>query len=413
MSRGRGRCLVAAICAAVVILSISAPALARAGPALSVRAAALIDERTGQPLYLKAASSELPIASTTKLMTALLTLEEVPRLTRIFTQNDYYPAAADSQIGLVPGERMSVHDLLLALLLPSADDAAEDLAYNVGGRSVDRFVAMMNARARELGLAHTHYATPSGLDTPGNYSSASDLVTLARYELQHEPFFRRVVALRSATLRTGRYVRHVSNRNTLLGRVPWVNGVKTGHTSDAGYVLVGAGTRDGMTLVSAVLGTSSEATRDSNTLALLGYGFASFHLVHPVQAGEVLARPSVRDDPGRHAIAIAARGFAAVTTRDARVHVQVEVPAQLAGPQKRYTVVGTALVSADGHALGRIRLVLAQALPAVSPLTQVGRFIMRPFTLVPLALMLAAAAAVIVRRRARMRGGRMARRKPA
>ncbi len=413
MSRGRGRCLVAAISAAVVILSISAPALARSGPALSVRAAALIDERTGQPLYLEAAGNELPIASTTKLMTALLTFEHVHRLTRIFAQNDYYPAAVDSQIGLVPGERMSVHDLLLALLLPSADDAAENLAYNIGGRSVARFVAMMNARARELGLAHTHYATPSGLDTPGNYSSASDLVNLARYELQHEPFFRRVVALRSATLRTGRYVRHVSNRNALLGRVPWVNGVKTGHTSDAGYVLVGSGTRDGMTLISAVLGTSSEATRDSNTLALLDYGFASFHLVHPVQAGEVLARPSVRDDPGRHAIAIAARGFTAVTPRGARVHVQVEVPAQLAGPLKRDTVVGTALVRADGHTLGRIRLVLAQALPAVSPLTLAGRFITRPFMLVPLALMLAVAAAFIVRRRARMRGGQMARREPA
>ncbi len=413
MSRGCGRCLLAAICAAVVALGTTAPALARSGPRLSARAAALIDEQTGQPLYLDAANEELAIASTTKLMTALLTLEHVHRLSTIFTQNGYYPAAADSQIGLVPGERMSVHDLLLALLLPSADDAAEDLAYNVGGHSVARFVAMMNARASQLGLAHTHYSTPSGLDTPGNYSSARDLVTIARHVLRHEPFLARVIGLPSATLHTGRYVRYVTNRNTLVGRVPWINGIKTGHTSDAGYVLVGSGTREGMTLISAVLGTASEATRDANTLALLDYGFASFHLVHPVQAGEVLARPPVRDEPGRHAIVIAARGYTAVTRRTARVTVQVDVPDQLAGPQKRGTVVGVALVRANGRTLGRAKLVLAEALPAVSPLTLAGRFFKRPSTLVPLVLVLAAAAGFILRRRTRMRGGQMAGREPA
>ena len=116
-------------------------------------------------------------------MTALVTLEHGP-LNRVFADPNYYPAAEDSQIGLEPGERMSVHDLLTAMLLPSADDAAEDLAYNVGHRSVNRFLSMMNARAAQLGLTHTHYTTPIGLDTPGNYSSADDLVDLARYLLR-------------------------------------------------------------------------------------------------------------------------------------------------------------------------------------------------------------------------------------
>src|SRR5947209_9240752 len=119
-------------------------------------------------------------------MTALITLERVP-LNKVFAQNNYYPASGDSQIGLVPGERMTVHDLLLALLLPSADDAAEDLAYNVGHGSVARFIAMMNARARQLGLTETHYTTPIGLDTPGNYSTAADLAKLARYVMAAQP----------------------------------------------------------------------------------------------------------------------------------------------------------------------------------------------------------------------------------
>ena len=138
---------------------------------------------------------------------------------------------------------MSVHDLLTAMLLPSADDAAVDLAYNVGHRSVSRFVAMMNARARQLGLTHTHYTTPSGLDTPGNYSSAGDLVDLARYLLQHEPFFKAVVRTTHAVLRTGNHVRDVVNLNDLVAHYSWINGVKTGHTLDAGYVLVASGTQ--------------------------------------------------------------------------------------------------------------------------------------------------------------------------
>ena len=409
----RGRCLVVAICATAGLMSVAVPALARSEPALSVRAAALIDARTGQPLYTYAAHQELAIASTTKLMTALLTLEHVRRLSTVVAQNDYHSAAVDSQIGLVPGERMSVHDLLLALLLPSADDAAEDLAYTVGHGSVSRFVAMMNVRARELGLTETHYSTPIGLDTPGNYSSASDLVKLARYALVHEPFFARAVALPSATLLTGNSVRNVTNRNTLVGQVPWINGVKTGHTLDAGYVLVGSGTREGLTLISAVLGTSSESSRDSNTLALLDYGFATFHVVEPVRAGEVVARPSVRDQPGRHAIVLTARSFSTLIARKARVSVEVEVPAQLAGPLRAHTVVGTALVRADRRTLARVPLLLAHALPAVSPLTIAARFVMRPFTLVPLVLLLAAAAGLMVRRRARTRRSQVDGREPA
>ncbi len=170
---------------AAALLGSAARAAAAAAPPprLTVRAAALFAPATGQTLYADRAQEELAVASTTKLMTALITLEHVHALGTVFTQNNYLPAAVDSQIGLVPGERMSVHDLLIALMLPSADDAAEDLAYNVGHGSVPRFVAMMNERARQLGLRHTHYATPSGLDTVGNHSSASDLNRLAAYDL--------------------------------------------------------------------------------------------------------------------------------------------------------------------------------------------------------------------------------------
>jgi D-alanyl-D-alanine carboxypeptidase (penicillin-binding protein 5/6) len=262
---------------------------------------------------------------------------------------------------------------------------------------------MMNARARQLGLRHTHYSTPNGLDTPGNYSSASDLVKLAAFVLRTQPFFARAVAMPRAVLRTGNRPRSVTNRNTLVGRVPWIKGVKTGHTSGAGYVLVGLGERRGMRLLSAVLGTSSDSSRDTNTLALLGYGFSSFRLVSPVLKHEVLAAPTIKDRPGKHAELTAASTFTDVVARSARVRIRLLVPHQLAGPLPWHAVVGTAVVLAGNRTLARIPLLLAHALPAVSPLTVAARFVTRTSTLLSLVAVLAIAIGVATRRRLRMR----------
>ncbi len=349
----------------LLVAAVLTPASGRAAPGppnLDVTAAALLDAGSGQLLYGREADRELPIASTTKLMTALVTLEHVP-LNAVFTAPDWYPAAADSQIGLVPGERMTVHDLLLALLLPSADDAAEDLAYGVGHGSVDRFIAMMNAEARRLGLAHTHYSTPIGLDTPGNYSTAADLVKLARYDLSTRPFFARAVALPRAMLRSGNHSRLLINRNDLVGRVPWISGVKTGHTTQAGYVLVGSGTQGGMTLISAVLGTPSESVRDSTTLALLGYGFEAFHRLTPVRRATIVARLPVREQSSLRAVIVTAASYSSVFARADPVRTRLVLPKELAGPLARGTRVGTLLVRAGGRTVARVALLLGRALP--------------------------------------------------
>jgi serine-type D-Ala-D-Ala carboxypeptidase (penicillin-binding protein 5/6) len=402
IARPRLAALVTTALLALVVL-LPAGAAASATPPLSVDAAALSELGTGQLLYKNRAFTRLPIASTTKLMTALITLEHVRHLSRIFTQNDFYAAAADSQIGLVPGERMSVHDLLLALLLPSADDAAEDLAYNVGHGSVARFVGLMNARASELGLSRTHYSTPSGLDTPGNYSTATDLLKLTRYMLLHEPWFARAVALPHALLSTGSHSRYVANRNDLVGRYSWVRGVKTGHTSGAGYVLVGAGKSRGMELLSVVMGTSSEYERDANSLRLLEWGLGRFRIVTPVTAGQVIARPTVKDRSGVHAEVIAANSVVKVVPRSPGVSTQVSVPKQLAGPLPRHVVVGELTVLQGRHVIAHVRLLLAQKLSAVSPLTKAARFLTRPFTLVLLVVLLLAGFGVAGARRSRAR----------
>jgi serine-type D-Ala-D-Ala carboxypeptidase (penicillin-binding protein 5/6) len=381
---------------------------APARPSLSVSAAALYAPATHQLLYGVNANKRVAIASTTKLMTALIVLQHVHKLSTVFTQNDYTAAAADSQIDLEPGERMSVHDLLLALMLPSADDAAEDLAYNVGHGSVARFVGMMNAEARALGLRHTHYTTPIGLDTPGNYSTAADLVKLANYDLTHSAYFARIVALPRATLYSGNHVREVTNRNDLVGRYPWIDGVKTGHTLDAGYVLVASGHRGGMALISAVLGTDSETSRDANTLRLLDYG-TTFRVWTPVRKGQLMARPTVKDQADLRPEVTAASGYSRILPRSAHVRVKVAVTHQLIGPLPAQAVVGTATVTDGRRVLARIPLVLTRKVPAVSGLSRATHFITRPLALVVIAAAAAAAALLLRNVRRRRRIGRRGR----
>jgi D-alanyl-D-alanine carboxypeptidase (penicillin-binding protein 5/6) len=387
---------------------------AQAAPRVAARAALILAPATHQWLLAQDPNRELAIASTTKLMTALVVLEHVHRLDTVFTAPDWTAAAADSQIGIQPGERMTVHDLLLAMMLPSADDAAEDLAYNVGrrpgsslGTAVGRFVGMMNAQARALGLRQTHYSTPIGLDTPGNYSTAANLAKLAAYDMSHSRYFARVVASRDAVLRSGNHVRFISNLNDLVHDYRWVNGVKTGHTADAGYILVASGHRSGMSLITVVLGTASEEARDETSLALLGYGFGHFRLAHPVRAQQVVARPTVRYRPGERARLVAAAGLERVVRRGESVRLVVHAPGQLTGPLPSHAMLGTAQLVVGGRTVASVPLLLSASLPAVSSLTIAARFITQPLMLVLIVLVaLAVALALASRHRRRTRAAK-------
>ena len=393
-----------AVAAALLALSLPKQASAATAPPpkLPAKAAILAVLNSGQRLYGLNSDERLPIASVTKLMTALVTLRHAS-LNEVFTEPNYHFAPVDSQIYLVPGEQMSVHDLMIAMLVPSADDAAKDLAYNVGGHSVARFVAMMNQRARELRLTHTHYSPPIGLDTPGNYSSASDLVKLAGYLLERYPFFARAVALPEAVLKTGDHPRDVISRNDLVARVRWIHGVKTGHTTKAGYLLVAEGRRNGMTLLSAVLDTPSEAARDASTLDLLDWGYANFRLASPLTAGAVVARPTENGNSDRHARVVAARDFSWAVRRGGRLRVRVSVPHDLSGPLRRHARVGTATVLDGTRPVGRVGLVLDRAVPGLGTFAAAARFATRPITLVVLIVILAAVAGLTVRGRVRRR----------
>ena len=393
--------------AAVAVLAAAAPASAAAAtppPRVpTAESAIVVDARDGTVMFAKRPDAERSIASTTKLMTALLALEKADP-NDVFTAPAYHAQAAESRINLREGERMTVHDLLQALLLESANDAAEDLAENISG-SRQAFVEEMNARAEELGLDHTSYANPIGLDEAGNYSSARDLATLARTLLRKRRFAR-IVDMPSATLESGIRPRTVRNRNDLVGQYPWVDGVKTGYTLNAGNVLVGAAARGPRArVVSVVLGEPTEAARDADTLTLLRWGLGQFHRVRVVDRRRALATADVehRDETAR---LVPRRGVVLTVRNGQRLRRRVNAPDELEGPRAAGERVGSVTVLVDGRPVRRVALVTAAEVPGAGPLRVLVSDLGVPLTVLIAVLIAVAAILAILRVRIRIRVAR-------
>src|SRR3954471_11444676 len=302
----------------LAIFALLGPSVATAkGPQIEARSWALIDARSGDVLVSHARRRHLPIASPTKRMPAYVVLHEL-RLDRLVRAAPYEAEYGESLLGLRPGQRISVRDLLYGLILRSGNDAAYDLALAAAG-SEQRFVAEMNRYAAALGLPDPHYANPIGLDQRGNYSSAADLATLTRHLLAI-PAFARIADARSAVLRSVHPRRRITTINELLRMAPWVTGVKTGHTFGALYVLVGSGRRKGVELISVAVGAPTDEDRFSDNIDLLDYGFSLYERRARVKAGPALARPEIRYSGGNLPLP-AARTVAVGLRRDQRMSV--------------------------------------------------------------------------------------------
>jgi serine-type D-Ala-D-Ala carboxypeptidase (penicillin-binding protein 5/6) len=257
-------------------------------------------------------------------------------------------------------------------------------------------------RAQQLGLKDTHYANPIGLDAPDNYSSARDLVRLT-LRLRAFEFFRRTVAREQVTLRSGDHPRTLENRNGLV-RLPQINGVKTGHTQQAGYVLVGSGRKRGITLISVVLGAPSVAARESDTRRLLAWAFNRYQRVRAVAPDEVLARAPIRYRRGAELDLIAgdsSRRFV-VRTGERLRRCGLDAPAEVAGPIRRGQALGKVRICRGKKKIATLPLVASADVPAASTAVRTKDWFTRPLTLV-LVVLLGLAGSVLLAR-ARRRG---------
>lgn len=248
-------------------------------PIITAHAGFLFDADTGLVLYAKNADEELPQASCTKIMTALIAIERLP-LDQVITVGADAHALVNpdsSYMGLDVGEKLTLRDLLYGLVLPSGNDAAIAIADGVAG-SEPAFVALMNNRAQELGLTHTHFENPHGLDTPGHYTSAHDLAILAAVALRN-PIFRQIVSTRRYTIpATSDHKSYhlISGDDLLPGALspyPGAIGVKPGYTGPAGFCMAFAASRHGHLIVGAVLRDPSWRVRIVDMRALLDWGF--------------------------------------------------------------------------------------------------------------------------------------------
>jgi serine-type D-Ala-D-Ala carboxypeptidase (penicillin-binding protein 5/6) len=390
------------VAALLLLLALVGPATAvaaEAPPHVSARAWTLIDARTGDVLTSHAAARRLPIASTTKLMTAYVALHELPPA-KIVRAAPYQPIYGESLLGLRTGQRVSVRDLLYGLILRSGNDAAYDLAL-AAADSESAFVREMNLRAAALGLSDTHYANPIGLDQRGNYSSAHDLAVLTQHLLRI-PLFAKIAATRNIELHSLRPKREIATINELLQMAPWINGVKTGHTFDAGYVLVGSGRRKGVELISVAIGAPTDEDRYLDNLDLLGYGFSLFHRWVPIHAGQDLADPSIRYAGGELPLR-AARTVAVGLRHGQRLSVATRAPEEVEGPVRRGAVLGRAQVFVDGLPVADVPLRAGRTLPEAGLFDRVRSFVADNPILLGAVAFVILIGTVLLRRRLRRR----------
>jgi D-alanyl-D-alanine carboxypeptidase (penicillin-binding protein 5/6) len=362
MRLGRLGAVLLALALAIGLAPVAAAKTAPGPQGVEAKAWIVVDGRDGDVLASKAAKRHLPIASTTKLMTAFVAMQELP-LSKIVRAAPYSPIYGESLMGLRAGEKVSVRDLLHGLILVSGNDAAHTLAVRAAG-SQARFVAQMNRHAAALGLADTHYANPVGLDQRGNYSSAADLATLARHLLR-EPAFAKIADSRTALLRSLRPPRRIDTLNDLLYMAPWATGVKTGHTFDAGYVLVGSGRKKGVSLVSVAIGAPTEETRFSDNLELLEWGFSQYRRRLPVRRAQDLAEPEIRWSGG-HLPLQAERSLQVGVRRDQQLDLRVSAPGEVEGPLRRGAKLGRATVFVAGRKVGSVPLLASRSVSEAS-----------------------------------------------
>jgi D-alanyl-D-alanine carboxypeptidase (penicillin-binding protein 5/6) len=332
--------------------SLTASAL----PDVTMRAGALVDGE-GRVLWSRRETERRSMASITKIMTAVVALEHA-ELTSTVTIPRASGQVGESTAFLRPGEKLPMDQVLEALLVKSGNDAAVAIARSVAG-SDEAFVTMMNEKATELGLKNTHFANSHGLDAPGHYTTAADLAVLGRYAMT-KPRFREIVKMKSVTIGSGRRKETLQSTDLLIGNYAGAIGIKTGFTDGAGYSVLSAAEREGLTLYAVVLGTSSELERFREARELLDWGFAHYRAQQLAVAGTVVAEASVSDYLDRRVPAAISRDETVSVLDVSGPITRTVTVGTLPAPIKRGQIVGVAEFTQAGKMISQVPLVATE-----------------------------------------------------
>jgi len=347
---------------------------AHAGPpAVSARAYYIVNPATGEVLAQKHAWLQVPIASITKLMTVIVALDHAKWNDVVRVRSDA-AAVGESTINLRAGERITVGDLVKGALIQSANDAADALADYVGHGNEQAFVQMMNAKASQLGLTRTHFARPDGLDARAHYSTALDVTRLAEIAMR-VPQVRTVVRERTASISGGRTLH---TWNDLLGVFRGVYGVKTGHTSAAGWCQVAAVRRNDVTLYTTVLGSPSRSQRNADLASLLRWGISRYRPAWIVHPQRVYLRAAVGYGKGTVPL-VAARGAVGAVRVDRPLVQRIVAPTTLKLPVVAGQRVGEVRVYSGKRLIARRALIAQRSVSRPGLGGRVGFYVSRTF----------------------------------
>jgi len=347
---------------AALLLAVAAVA---APPPVDAEAYFVQNAGTGEVLASADARERLPMASITKLMTAVLAIERAS-LDDVASVSARTASIGESTINLRPGEQVTIRDLIRAALVQSANDAANAIAAHVGRGSVSRFVGLMNVRARQLGLTDTHFVNPDGLDAPGHVSSARDVTKLARVAM-NKPFIRQTVRLVEAEAAG----RRVHTWNDLLTSFPSTIGVKTGHTSGAGWSEVAAARAGGVTLYATILGGDSREGRNADLAELLAWGLSRYRTVWAIDGSRTYA--SAASPYGRPRVRlVASRPALRVVRVDRPLVERVVAPVEASLPVRKGQRLGEVQVLSRGALIARSPLVAVADVERPGPIGRVG-----------------------------------------
>jgi D-alanyl-D-alanine carboxypeptidase (penicillin-binding protein 5/6) len=334
---------------------------AYAAPSVEAVGAILIDGKTGRVLWAKNALLPLAMASTTKIMTAIVTLENA-NLEDTVTVSARAANQPKVKMYLNEGEKVNLKDLLYALMLQSSNDAAVAIAEHVG-ESAENFCALMTSRAKELGAGDTVFETPNGLDKGNHHSTAYDMALITRYALTI-PELVEIINTPSVSVTSSRRTYTITNLNRFLHEYSGAQGVKTGFTSKAGHCFVGAAKRGDMQLISVVLGSGWGARgreqKWRDTKQLLNYGFDFFQYQDIIIEGELLGQVGVTRSKTPAIPLCFEEGFQAALTGEENITVTWEAATRLKAPVKKGVWAGVAKIYADNQMLGEVKLLTAQ-----------------------------------------------------
>ncbi len=332
----------------------------------SAKAAVLINADTGEIIYSQNSDEKLPMASTTKIMTALL-LCETGDMEKEITVTEEMVRVEGTSMGLLPKDKVTYHALLYGMLLASGNDAANVTAYALGG-TVDGFVKLMNKKAQELGLTSTHFETPSGLDGEEHYTTASDLAFLAKYAMENE-LFAKAASSKSETLYYGNppYRRTLTNHNKLLKTFDGAIGVKTGFTKKSGRCLVSCAERDGKRVIAVTLNDGNDW---KDHTSLLNYGLDKIKITEIVPQKTKYTIPVIASDIEK--IEVEIEPFEVSYLEDGDFSCEINLPTFLYAPLKNGDTVGEAVYYKKGEEIARKEIKSNLEIKEITP--KINRF---------------------------------------